>query len=89
MPTERIVRALFVLMIVSAAYRADAVWAQASSKPQESRQTQTTTEGEMQEGAKTAEPKSLAPVDPAPPAKGFKPSEKIRADSAVSFPVDI
>ena len=88
MPTERIGRALFVLMIASAAYAPDTVWAQAPSKLEESAQTQTTTEGKT-EDARTVEPKSPVPVDPAPPAKGFKPSEKIRADSAVSFPVDI
>ena len=88
MLTERIGRALLVLMIASAAYAADTVWAQAPSKLQESGQAQTTTEGKTDD-AKTVEPKSPAAVDPAPPAKGFKPSEKIRADSAVSFPVDI
>ena len=75
---------LFIVLVSGAE-----VWAQAPSKPQESEQTQTSSEGEMREGPKTAEPKSPTPVDPAPPAKGFKPSEKIRADSAVSFPVDI
>jgi hypothetical protein len=62
------------------------VWAQTVSdeKP--------TTEGAAEDDAKGAgssESEPPAPVDNAPPTKGFKPSEKIGADSVVAFPVDI
>jgi hypothetical protein len=42
------------------------------------------------QGAKGARPPAAQDKRPAPkPAKTFKPSERIGADSAVSFPVDI
>ena len=40
-------------------------------------------------GNTTAEPNRKKPRQSQKPAIDFKPSEKIRADSAVSFPVDI
>jgi hypothetical protein len=48
-----------------------------------------TTTSQQTESGKHSPPVKQRPRQPAKPAATFKPSERIGADSAVSFPVDI
>jgi hypothetical protein len=99
MQMNRLAYVVLILLLVLAAVSMSVVMADAQSQAPATAQTATSS-AEPQKTpipAGEADPDTRQAVEEPPPASGattqpikqFKPTEKIEADSAVSFPIDI